>query len=124
MATAAVQSVEQTTESLKKLTVDPQAKLAEASDTKNQPLSTQSVDVEISDRTPGAVGLVSSAEGSSGPGAQDTAVETNMFYGQNSYPPPTYYYEGYDSPAPEWEEYPRYVNIDGMEIPSPVSCYF
>lgn len=119
MATAAVQSVEQTTESLKKLTVDPQAKLAEASDAKNQPLSTQSVDVEISDRTPGAVGLVSSAEGSSGPGAQDTAVETNMFYGQNSYPPPTYYYEGYDSPAPEWEEYPRYVNIDGMEIPSP-----
>lgn len=119
MAAATAQSVEQSTESLKKLTLNPQSKPAEAPDKKNEPLSTQCGDVEISDQTPIAVGPTSSADGSSGPGVQDTAMEANMFYDQNSYLPPTYYYGGYDGPAPEWEEYPRYVNIDGIEIPSP-----
>jgi hypothetical protein len=82
-------------------------------------LSTQGGHVEVSDQTLVAVGLVSSVDGSSGPGAQDTTMEANMFYGKNNYPPPTYYYEGYDGPALEWEEHPQYVNIDGMEILSP-----
>ena len=31
---------------------------------------------------------------------------------------------GYDNPSSEWEEYPPYLNIEGMEVASTVSLIF
>jgi hypothetical protein len=47
------------------------------------------------------------------PAVQDF-TDPNMFY------LPAYYYGGYDGTMSEWDEYPRYVNQDGVEVAPPV----
>uniref|UniRef100_A0A0C9RI09 TSA: Wollemia nobilis Ref_Wollemi_Transcript_19055_2823 transcribed RNA sequence n=1 Tax=Wollemia nobilis TaxID=56998 RepID=A0A0C9RI09_9CONI len=116
---AATQSTEQATASLQNLTIESPTPSAEAPETKKETsLSTEVVDTESSDQTVDAPGPVRSSDESSTPGPQDM-TQANMFPTQNNYPPQTYYYGGYESPVAEWEEYPRYINMDGVEIASP-----
>ncbi|KAJ8574027.1 hypothetical protein K7X08_010538 [Anisodus acutangulus] len=43
-------------------------------------------------------------------------MDPNLCYVPNSYPSTAYYY-GYDPSANEWEDYSRYMNPDGVEMP-------
>ncbi|CAN4115294.1 unnamed protein product [Withania somnifera] len=43
-------------------------------------------------------------------------MDPNLCYVPNSYPSTAYYY-GYDASSNEWEDYARYVNPDGVEMP-------
>ncbi|KAI7990763.1 YTH domain-containing protein ECT2 [Camellia lanceoleosa] len=40
-----------------------------------------------------------------------------MCYVPNSYPSTAYYYGSYDGTGNEWDDYPRYVNPEGVEMP-------
>ncbi|KAJ8513049.1 hypothetical protein OPV22_003483 [Ensete ventricosum] len=48
-------------------------------------------------------------------------VDASMCYFPNGYTSP-FYYGGYDASITEWEDYPRYVSPDGMEVP-PLGVY-
>lgn len=44
-------------------------------------------------------------------------VDPSACYVPNGYASSPYYYGGYDAQVNEWEDYPRYINSDGVEIP-------
>ncbi|WOK99454.1 YTH domain-containing family protein 2-like [Canna indica] len=48
-------------------------------------------------------------------------VDASMCYLPNGYTS-SFYYGGYDGSMAEWEDYPRYVNHDGVEVP-PLGVY-
>ncbi|KAJ4844506.1 hypothetical protein Tsubulata_006348 [Turnera subulata] len=53
--------------------------------------------------------------GSFGAPGDRTVYPTNVYTPQ----PQAFYYRGYDNAAGEWDEYPAYVNAEGLEIGSP-----
>ncbi|XP_042505489.1 YTH domain-containing protein ECT2-like [Macadamia integrifolia] len=56
------------------------------------------------------------SEQSSTPLLQDF-VDPTMCYLPNGYPSTACYHGGYDGPINQWDDYPRYVNPDGVEMP-------
>ncbi|XP_074570023.1 YTH domain-containing protein ECT4-like isoform X2 [Curcuma longa] len=48
--------------------------------------------------------------------------DASMSYLPNGYPS-SYYYGGYDGSVTDWEDYSRYVNHDGIEVPSHQGVY-
>ncbi|XP_031473618.1 YTH domain-containing protein ECT4-like isoform X1 [Nymphaea colorata] len=107
---AVAPSPEQSTELLKNLSLDSQSKAPEIPEPTKKP---SSVRYEAGD-----VGKAvnSTSNRSTTPILQEFA-DPNMFYVPNGYASSTYYYGGYDGPMNEWEDYPRYVSPDGVEIP-------
>ncbi|CAN6285605.1 unnamed protein product [Urochloa humidicola] len=99
-ASAAVPVADQTTDLLQKLTLDSQPKPADATEpagTKKGAAASQPLSVSIP------------PERSLTPVLQDF-MDPNLFY------LPAYYYGGYDGSVSEWDDYPRYLNPDGVEI--------
>ncbi|XP_040377500.1 YTH domain-containing protein ECT4-like isoform X1 [Oryza brachyantha] len=101
-AAAAAPAADQATDLLQKLSLDSQPKAvdatAEPAGAKKQgPAASQPLSVSIP------------PERSITPVLQDF-MDPNMFY------LPAYYYGGYDGSVSEWDDYPRYVNPDGVEI--------
>eukprot|EP01018_Ginkgo_biloba_P003228 Gb_06865 [translate_table: standard] len=115
---AVVPPGEETAELLKKLSIDPQQKPAEASEGTHQP---QAIQDGVGDGSEGTdtTSPGPSTDEISTPGAQDYVVDPSLLYAPNGYAQQAYYYGCYDGAIGEWEEYPGYVNVDGMEIPSP-----
>jgi len=92
----------ETTDLLQKLSLDPQPKAADATEPtaaakKQGAVTSQPLSVAIP------------PERSITPVLQDF-MDPNLFY------LPAYYYGGYDSSMSEWDDYPRYLNSDGVEI--------
>ncbi|PUZ42756.1 hypothetical protein GQ55_9G608000 [Panicum hallii var. hallii] len=99
-APAAVPVADQTTDLLQKLSLDSQPKAADATEpagTKKGAAASQPLSVSIP------------PERSITPVLQDF-MDPNLFY------LPAYYYGGYDGSMSEWDDYPRYLNPDGVEI--------
>ncbi|KAG0552720.1 hypothetical protein BDA96_01G531800 [Sorghum bicolor] len=100
-APATVPVADQTTDLLQKLSLDPQPKAADATEptaaAKKGAVTSQPLSVAIP------------PERSITPVLQDF-MDPNLFY------LPAYYYGGYDSSMSEWDDYPRYLNSDGVEI--------
>uniref|UniRef100_A0A0E0CVF0 YTH domain-containing family protein n=1 Tax=Oryza meridionalis TaxID=40149 RepID=A0A0E0CVF0_9ORYZ len=100
-AAAAAPVADQTTDLLQKLSLDAQPKAVDAATepagAKKGPAASQPLSVAIP------------PERSITPVLQDF-MDPNMFY------LPAYYYGGYDGSVSEWDDYPRYVNPDGVEI--------
>ncbi|OIT08523.1 PREDICTED: uncharacterized protein LOC109230203 [Nicotiana attenuata] len=44
-------------------------------------------------------------------------IDPNFCYLPNGYPSTAAYYYGYDASGNEWEDYSRYLNLDGVEMP-------
>nr|QEX51152.1 YTH domain-containing family protein 2-like isoform X3 [Cymbidium ensifolium] len=44
-------------------------------------------------------------------------MDHNIWYLHNGYPSSAYYYRGYDGSMGEWDEYSRYLNPEGVEVP-------
>ncbi|KAG9452028.1 hypothetical protein H6P81_004932 [Aristolochia fimbriata] len=91
------------------------------------PLDSKPKTVEIPQTSTGTFGFLDVASNLQIPGCERTPtpllgdfVDPNMCYLPNGYTP--YYYGGYDGPMNEWEDYPRYVSTDGMEM-SPQGAY-
>ncbi|KAF7154490.1 hypothetical protein RHSIM_Rhsim01G0184000 [Rhododendron simsii] len=59
---------------------------------------------------------IQSTERSTTPSLQD-CVDPAMCYLPSSYPSNPYYYGGYGGTGNEWEEYSRYINPEGVEMP-------
>eukprot|EP00268_Persea_americana_P030137 TRINITY_DN291_c0_g1_i1.p1 TRINITY_DN291_c0_g1~~TRINITY_DN291_c0_g1_i1.p1 ORF type:complete len:764 (+),score=184.27 TRINITY_DN291_c0_g1_i1:198-2294(+) len=109
MATVAP-AADQATDLLQKLSLDSKPKTLEVPDaTKKKYGSVDSVKVANVANVP-----ISSCERSTPPLLPDF-MDPNMCYLPNGYTP--YYYGGYDGPIGEWEDYPRYINPDGVEMP-------
>ncbi|KAJ7524096.1 hypothetical protein O6H91_18G077700 [Diphasiastrum complanatum] len=114
--TGPVQPVEQASDLLQKLKLDSQTKSTEkleiaashdssSLDSNGDVASSVVVDESVNNNT--------NFEG---------IVDSGIYYAANGYIPHGYVYDyghgGYESPIPgEWEEYPRYVGVDGVEIP-------
>ncbi|KQK23554.1 uncharacterized protein LOC100841677 isoform X3 [Brachypodium distachyon] len=99
-AAAAAPAADQATDLLQKLKLDSQPKVADATEPAGAmkgPVTSQPLSVAIP------------PERSITPVLQDF-MDPNMFY------LPAYYYGGYDGSMSEWDEYPRYVNQDGVEV--------
>ncbi|NP_001169717.1 YTH domain-containing protein ECT2-like [Zea mays] len=101
-APATVPVADQTTDLLQKLSLDSQPKAADATQpaaatAKKGAAASQPLSVAIP------------PEPSITPVIQDF-TDPNLFY------LPAYYYGGYDSSMSEWDDYPRYLNSDGVEI--------
>jgi hypothetical protein len=47
-------------------------------------------------------------------------MDPSVCFVPNGYPSTAYYYGGYDGAGNEWDDYSRYVNSDGVEMPSGV----
>ncbi|KAJ8630757.1 hypothetical protein MRB53_024080 [Persea americana] len=108
MATV-VPSADKTTDLLQKLSIDSQTKTLEVPEpTKKKHGPVSSGDV--------ANVPIASCERSTPPLLPDY-MDPNMCYLPNGYA--SYYYGGYDGPINEWENYPRFVNPDGVEMPPP-----
>ncbi|KAA8542954.1 hypothetical protein F0562_024106 [Nyssa sinensis] len=93
---------------LQKLSLDSQ------SNTLDIPEPTKKPSVDTGDATNGQI-----QERSITPLLQD-CMDPTMFYLPNSYPSTPYYYGGYDGTTNEWDDYSRYLNPDGVEMPTGV----
>uniref|UniRef100_A0A5B6YZK1 YTH domain-containing family protein n=1 Tax=Davidia involucrata TaxID=16924 RepID=A0A5B6YZK1_DAVIN len=91
---------------LQKLSLDSQMRTLDIPEPTKKPL------VDSSDATNGQI---QSCERSVTPLLQD-CMDPAMYYLPNGYPP-AYYYGGYDGTTNEWDDYPRYLNPDGVEMP-------
>ncbi|KAK3150530.1 hypothetical protein QOZ80_3AG0234330 [Eleusine coracana subsp. coracana] len=97
---AAAPVADQATDLLQKLSLDSQPKAADATEpagAKKGAAASQPLSVSIP------------PERSITPVLQDF-MDPNLFY------LPAYYYGGYDGTMSEWDDYPRYLNPDGVEI--------
>ncbi|KAL5679262.1 hypothetical protein ACJX0J_005647, partial [Zea mays] len=92
-----------TTDLLQKLSLDSQPKAADAT----QPAAATAKKQGAAASQPLSVAIP--PEPSITPVIQDF-TDPNLFY------LPAYYYGGYDSSMSEWDDYPRYLNSDGVEI--------
>ncbi|KAK4339013.1 hypothetical protein RND71_040475 [Anisodus tanguticus] len=105
MATVAPTSV-QAADLLQKLSLDSQNKTLEITEPKKKP----SVDLKDVGN-----GQIHSTDRSVTPLLTDF-MDPSLCYVPNGYPSTAYYY-GYDGSGNEWEDYSRYVNPDGSEMP-------
>ncbi|XP_072987542.1 YTH domain-containing protein ECT4-like [Typha latifolia] len=112
MATVAA-AADQATDLLQKMSLDPKSKALDAPEVTKKPSGNQYGNAGAVSST-----AVPSYERSVTPLLQEY-MDANVCYLPSGYPPSTYYYGGYDGSANEWEDYSRYVNHEGVEMPSP-----
>lgn len=109
---AVAQPVDQPADLLQKLSLDSQPKTLEVPEATKKASAITYGPVDAGGLPNGQ----NQSERSSTPLLQDF-VDPTMCYLPNGYPSTAYYYGGYDGPINEWDDYPRYVNPDGVEMP-------
>ncbi|KAJ7533270.1 hypothetical protein O6H91_13G040100 [Diphasiastrum complanatum] len=111
---APIQPVEQASDLLQKLKLDSQNKSNEKTEA-NHDGSPLDSNADVSS-------AVVVAEPVNHNVNHEGIVDSGIYYAANGYGPHGYVYDythgGYESPICEWEEYPRYVGPDGVEIHS------
>ncbi|XP_059628738.1 YTH domain-containing protein ECT2-like [Cornus florida] len=104
---AVVPSADQAGDLMQKLSLDSQTKSLDL------PEPTKKASVDSGNVTNGQI---QSYERSTTPILQDF-MDPAMCYVPNAYPSTAYYYGGYDGTANEWDDYSRYLNPEGVEMP-------
>ncbi|KAF8403988.1 hypothetical protein HHK36_012098 [Tetracentron sinense] len=106
----------ETADLLQKLTLDPQTKTLEVPEPNKKPSAVQYGSVDSGEV---AKGPTQSYERSRPTALLSDFADPTMCYLPNGYPSTAYYYGhgGYDGSINEWDEYSRYVNPDGVEMP-------
>ncbi|XP_057953259.1 YTH domain-containing protein ECT2-like [Malania oleifera] len=112
MATVAP-AADQAADLLQKLSLDSQTKSLELTEPAKKPSTNQYGTVESGDA---ANGQIQPYERSMTPLLQDF-MDPSMCYLPNAYTSTAYYYGGYEGAANEWDDYSRYVNPEGVEMP-------
>ncbi|XP_010257810.1 PREDICTED: YTH domain-containing family protein 2-like [Nelumbo nucifera] len=107
---------DQAADLLQKLSIDSQTNNIEVPEATKKPSTIQYGSVEAAEAHNGPV---QSFERSTTPLLQDF-MDPSMCYLPNGYASTAYYYGGYDGHINEWDDYPRYVNPDGVEMPTGV----
>ncbi|XP_043709524.1 YTH domain-containing protein ECT2-like isoform X1 [Telopea speciosissima] len=109
------------TESMNVLTLNAEGKPADPNNLKEQSLSTKGERMVPSNPSQDAAptGAPRFATGQSA--SLGAARDHSTVYQPNIYAPQahSFYYGGYDNGTGEWDEYPHYVNAEGLEIGSP-----
>uniref|UniRef100_A0A6P4AFA1 YTH domain-containing family protein n=2 Tax=Ziziphus jujuba TaxID=326968 RepID=A0A6P4AFA1_ZIZJJ len=108
------------TKSLSLLIMDAEEKPAEPDNMKEQPHSAKN-ERSASPNPSRDSATIGHARVPSGQSGSFTSSGDRTVYPPNIYAPQaqTFYYRGYDNGAGEWDEYPPYVNAEGLEIGSP-----
>ncbi|ONI15122.1 hypothetical protein PRUPE_3G027100 [Prunus persica] len=112
--------ISDSTKSLSILIMDAEEKPAEPDNMKEQP-HVAKIERSVSPNpSPDAatIGHPRDAAGQSGPfgsGGDHTVIPPNVYAPQAQ----TFYYRGYENGTGEWDEYPPYLNTEGLEISSP-----
>ncbi|CAN6439840.1 unnamed protein product [Victoria cruziana] len=100
----------ESTEFLKNLSLDSQPKAPEVPEPAKKPSSVW--------YDAGDIGKAINSNGNRSTTASlQEFIDPSMCYVPNGYASSAYYYGGYDGPMNEWEDYPRYIGPDGIEIP-------
>ncbi|CAL9077682.1 unnamed protein product [Musa acuminata var. zebrina] len=116
-AVAPAPLADQTTDLMRKLSLDSKNMSSDASEVTKKPSGVQYG--SVNGREAPMVSIPTS-ERSLTPLLQEH-LDTSMFYYPNGHAS-SFYYGGYDGSATEWEAYPRYVSPDGSEVP-PLGVY-
>nr|DAD42064.1 TPA_asm: hypothetical protein HUJ06_000294 [Nelumbo nucifera] len=98
---------DQAADLLQKLSIDSQTKNIEVPEATKKYGSVETAEAPN--------GPVQSCERSTTPLLQDF-MDPSMCYLPNGYASTAYYYGGYDGHINEWDDYPRFVNPDGVEM--------
>nr|XP_009398525.1 PREDICTED: YTH domain-containing family protein 2-like [Musa acuminata subsp. malaccensis] len=115
MATVATPpSADQATDLIQKLSLDTANKSNDSSEVKKKPSGVQYGSANGGEAP---IASIPTYERSLTPLLQEH-MDAGMCYVPNGYTP-SFYYGGYDGSMAEWEDYPRYVNSDGVEVPPP-----
>ncbi|KAJ8512933.1 hypothetical protein OPV22_003367 [Ensete ventricosum] len=115
MATVATApSADQATDLIQKLSLDTTNKSSDSSEVKKKPSGVQYGSANGGEAP---IAPIPTYERSLTPLLQEH-MDAGMCYVPNGYTP-SFYYGGYDGSMAEWEDYPRYVNSDGVEVPPP-----
>ncbi|KAL5834120.1 hypothetical protein ACOSQ3_017794 [Xanthoceras sorbifolium] len=115
MATTVAAPVDQAADILQKLALDSQAKTLEIPEPNKKTSANQFGTVDSGNPANGQI----PSERSVTPIMNDY-MDPTPFYLPNGYTAPAYYYSGYDGNPTEWEDYPRFVGQDGVELTSGV----
>ncbi|XP_058105915.1 YTH domain-containing protein ECT4-like isoform X3 [Magnolia sinica] len=118
---AVAPAADQGTDLLQKLTLDSQTKTLEIPEaTKKKPSVTRYGSADGGDVS---TATIPSSERSMTPLLQDS-MDLSMCYLPNGYPSANYCYGGYEGPVNDWEDCPRYVNSNGVEMPPVSFCAY
>ncbi|KAL3701439.1 hypothetical protein R1sor_019461 [Riccia sorocarpa] len=109
---AVAQPVDQVSDMLQGLKVDTASKPGEANSE-----APPSQDGNSSDGSADASASGGTGDAASNNGAHEGAAEPGMYYPANGYAPHGYVYHDY-SHGGEWEDYGRFVGVDGVELPA------
>ncbi|CAM6103055.1 unnamed protein product [Calypogeia fissa] len=119
---AVAQPAEQVSDMLQNLKVSSNSKPGDVTTSEAPP----SQDGNSSDGSGDASASGGTGDAASTNGAPEGAVEAGVYYAPNGYAPHGYVFEyphgnvaGFEAPVQgEWEEYTRFVGVDGLEIPA------
>ncbi|CAL9088463.1 unnamed protein product [Musa textilis] len=108
---------DQATDLMQKLSLDPKNKSDDSSDVSKKPSGVQYGSANGGELP---IAPIPTSKRPLTPLLQEH-MDASMCYFPNGYTSP-FYYGGYDASITEWEDYPRYVSPDGMEVP-PLGVY-
>ncbi|XP_058113450.1 YTH domain-containing protein ECT4-like isoform X2 [Magnolia sinica] len=108
-------------EELNILTLDNEEKPADVEKFKEQLLSAKDERMVSPNGSHNATATGPSRDTTGRLGSLSVGRDHNTVYAPNAYAPQaqTVYYGGYENATSDWEEYPHYINAEGMEIGSP-----
>ncbi|XP_039052213.1 YTH domain-containing protein ECT4-like isoform X2 [Hibiscus syriacus] len=97
----------------------PEEQQADPDKVKEQPLTTKNKTLVFPNSPQDAAPMGHPSNGTGQSGSFVSAGERNVYSPTIYAPQPqAFYYRGYDNTAGEWDEYPQYVNADGLELGS------
>ncbi|XP_017606658.1 YTH domain-containing protein ECT4 isoform X2 [Gossypium arboreum] len=98
---------------------NPEEQQADPENVKEQPLPTKSMTLVSPNSSQDAAPVAHPRDGAGQSGSFASAGDRNVYSPTIYAPQPqAFYYRGYDNSAGEWDEYPPYVNADGLELGS------
>ncbi|KAK8296432.1 hypothetical protein V6Z12_D05G123900 [Gossypium hirsutum] len=99
--------------------MDAEEQQADPENVKEQPLPTKSMTLVSPNSSQDAAPVAHPRDGAGQSGSFASAGDRNVYSPTIYAPQPqAFYYRGYDNSAGEWDEYPPYVNAEGLELGS------
>lgn len=108
-------------ESLKILTLDAEEKPTDADNFEEKPLSSKDERIVSPTVSHDVTSMDPSRDATLQPGSMDAGGDRSALFPPNVYAPQaqTFYYGGYENTPGKWDDYSQYVNAEGLEITSP-----
>ncbi|XP_031478058.1 YTH domain-containing protein ECT4-like isoform X2 [Nymphaea colorata] len=98
---------------------DAKAKSSDVEGVKEQPVASEGEKMASSDVSLDSSTIDCSKDVAGQPGSQEVSGVSNEMHTPTVYAPQPIYYGGYENSIGGWDEYPQYLNVEGVEMSSP-----